>query len=49
MTRHPKTSSATAPDYPAPPFAAQYVLLASSESSFTTGNVWGGTGGGTGP
>ena len=29
--------------------AAQYVLLASSESSFTTGNVWGSTGGETGP
>ncbi len=29
--------------------AAQYVLLASHESSFTTGNVWGSTGGETGP
>jgi NAD(P)-dependent dehydrogenase (short-subunit alcohol dehydrogenase family) len=29
--------------------AAQYVLLASQESSFTTGNVWGSTGGETGP
>jgi NAD(P)-dependent dehydrogenase (short-subunit alcohol dehydrogenase family) len=29
--------------------AAQYVLLASNESSFTTGNVWGSTGGETGP
>jgi len=29
--------------------AAQYVLLASQEASFTTGNVWGSTGGETGP
>ena len=29
--------------------AAQYVLLASHEASFTTGNVWGSTGGETGP
>jgi NAD(P)-dependent dehydrogenase (short-subunit alcohol dehydrogenase family) len=29
--------------------AAQYVLLASQESSFTTGNVWGATGGESGP
>jgi len=29
--------------------AGQYVLLASQESSFTTGNVWGSTGGETGP
>jgi NAD(P)-dependent dehydrogenase (short-subunit alcohol dehydrogenase family) len=29
--------------------AALYVLLASKESSFTTGNVWGSTGGETGP
>jgi NAD(P)-dependent dehydrogenase (short-subunit alcohol dehydrogenase family) len=29
--------------------AGQYVLLASHESSFTTGNVWGSTGGETGP
>jgi NAD(P)-dependent dehydrogenase (short-subunit alcohol dehydrogenase family) len=29
--------------------AAQYVQLASHESSFTTGNVWGSTGGETGP
>jgi len=29
--------------------AGQYVLLASNESSFTTGNVWGSTGGETGP
>jgi len=29
--------------------AAQYVLLACRESSFTTGNVWGSTGGETGP
>jgi NAD(P)-dependent dehydrogenase (short-subunit alcohol dehydrogenase family) len=29
--------------------AAQYVLLASQESIFTTGNVWGSTGGETGP
>ncbi len=29
--------------------AAQYVLLASHASSFTTGNVWGSTGGETGP
>ncbi len=29
--------------------AAQYVLLASQESSFATGNVWGSTGGETGP
>ena len=29
--------------------APQYVLLASHESSFTTGNVWGSTGGETGP
>jgi NAD(P)-dependent dehydrogenase (short-subunit alcohol dehydrogenase family) len=29
--------------------AAQYVLLASDESGFTTGNVWGSTGGETGP
>jgi NAD(P)-dependent dehydrogenase (short-subunit alcohol dehydrogenase family) len=29
--------------------APQYVLLASQESSYTTGNVWGATGGETGP
>ena len=29
--------------------AAQYVLLASHQASFTTGNVWGSTGGETGP
>jgi NAD(P)-dependent dehydrogenase (short-subunit alcohol dehydrogenase family) len=29
--------------------AGQYVLLASQESTFTTGNVWGSTGGETGP
>jgi NAD(P)-dependent dehydrogenase (short-subunit alcohol dehydrogenase family) len=29
--------------------AAQYVLLASAESSYATGNVWGSTGGETGP
>jgi hypothetical protein len=29
--------------------AAQYVLFASAEASFTTGNVWGSTGGETGP
>lgn len=29
--------------------ASQYVLLASDESSYTTGNVWGSTGGETGP
>ena len=29
--------------------APQYVLLASHEASFTTGNVWGSTGGETGP
>jgi NAD(P)-dependent dehydrogenase (short-subunit alcohol dehydrogenase family) len=29
--------------------AGQYVLLASEESSYTTGNVWGSTGGETGP
>jgi len=29
--------------------AAQYVLLASAEASYVTGNVWGSTGGETGP
>ncbi|MFL6677704.1 MAG: SDR family oxidoreductase [Burkholderiaceae bacterium] len=29
--------------------ASQFVLLASAESTFTTGNVWGSTGGETGP
>jgi hypothetical protein len=29
--------------------AGQFVLLASGESTFTTGNVWGSTGGETGP
>jgi NAD(P)-dependent dehydrogenase (short-subunit alcohol dehydrogenase family) len=29
--------------------AGLYVLLASQDASFTTGNVWGSTGGETGP